>query len=133
MHFIIAILNRNLKKLFFFFSFLSATSIQVELSSNTSLDVTKGPIGSSSTYDELLITHSSIGTSTDEIDSAAPTVEKLTKSVASQMTLAELLDEIDVNQVMESAVRRSSPEAILLQYKVIYKGFEYRLYWLFIK
>jgi len=34
------------------------------------------------------------------------------------MTLAELLDEIDLNQVMESATRRCSPEAILLQYKV---------------
>lgn len=107
------------------FFFLSSTSTQVELSSNTSLDITKGPIGSSSTYDELLITHSSIGTSTDEIGSTTPTIQKSTKSVASQMTLAELLDEIDVNQVMESAVRRSSPEAILLQYKVIYKGFVY--------
>ncbi|XP_012529406.1 telomere-associated protein RIF1 isoform X2 [Monomorium pharaonis] len=75
-------------------------------------------VGSSSVCDELLITHSSIGTNTDEIGCTTPTVQKCTKSVASQMTLAELLDEIDVNQVLESACRRSSAETILLQYKI---------------
>ncbi|KYN11345.1 Telomere-associated protein RIF1 [Trachymyrmex cornetzi] len=94
-----------------------ATS-QEALSSNASLDISKDPTVSSSAIDELLITHSSIGTSTDEVGSTTSTVQKSTKSVASQMTLAELLDEIDLNQVMESAVRRCSPEAILLQYKV---------------
>ncbi|XP_011698033.1 PREDICTED: telomere-associated protein RIF1 isoform X2 [Wasmannia auropunctata] len=90
------------------------TTSQAALSSSTNLDESKGPVGSSSVYDELLITHSSVGTNTDE--SVTPTVQ--TKSVASQMSLAELLDEIDLNQVMESAVRRCSAEAILLQYKV---------------
>ncbi|KYM84449.1 Telomere-associated protein RIF1 [Atta colombica] len=94
------------------------TTSQEALSSNASLDISKDPIVSSSAIDELLITHSSIGTSTDEVGSTTSTVQKSTKSVASQMTLAELLDEIDLNQVMESAVRRCSPEAILLQYKV---------------
>ncbi|XP_024886472.1 telomere-associated protein RIF1-like isoform X2 [Temnothorax curvispinosus] len=87
-------------------------------SSESILDAAKNPARSSSAYDELLITHSSIGTNTNEISSTIPTVETSTKSVASQMSLAELLDEIDVNQVMESAVRRCNPEAILLQYKV---------------
>lgn len=86
--------------------------------SSANLDTSKGPAVSSSACDELLITHSSIGTNTHEINSSTPTVQKSTKSVASQMTLAELLDEIDLNQVMESATRRCSPEAILLQYKV---------------
>ncbi|XP_071567405.1 uncharacterized protein [Temnothorax nylanderi] len=87
-------------------------------SSESILDAAKNPARSSSAYDELLITHSSIGTNTNEIGSTMPTVETSTKSVASQMSLAELLDEIDVNQVMESACRRCNPEAILLQYKV---------------
>jgi hypothetical protein len=34
------------------------------------------------------------------------------------MTLSDLLDEIDVNLVLESAVRRCSPEALLSRYKV---------------
>ncbi|KAG5333581.1 RIF1 protein, partial [Acromyrmex heyeri] len=89
-----------------------------ETSSNASLDISKDPTVSSSAVDDLLITHSSIGTSTDEVGSTTMTVQKSTKSVASQMTLAELLDEIDLNLVMESAIRRCSPEAILLQYKV---------------
>lgn len=102
-------------------SFLSVTSSQVASSSNISLNHAKDLAGPS--CDELLITHSSIGTNTDEMDST-PTVQKSTKSVASQMTLAELLDEIDLNQVMESAVRRCTPEAILLLYKV---NFIYRV------
>ncbi|KYN04288.1 Telomere-associated protein RIF1 [Cyphomyrmex costatus] len=91
---------------------------QVASSSNVSLDTPKDSTVSSSAVNELLITHSSIGTSTDEVGSTTSTIQKSTKSVASQMTLAELLDEIDLNQVMKSAVRRCSPEAILLQYKV---------------
>ncbi|KYQ52784.1 Telomere-associated protein RIF1, partial [Trachymyrmex zeteki] len=94
------------------------TTSQEVLSLNASLDISKDPTVSSSAIDELLITHSSIGTSTDEVGSTTSTVQKSTKSVAAQMSLAELLDEIDLNQVMESAVRRCSPEAILLQYKV---------------
>lgn len=97
---------------------LSGTTSQEVLSLNASLDISKDPTVSSSAIDELLITHSSIGTSTDEVGSTTSTVQKSTKSVAAQMSLAELLDEIDLNQVMESAVRRCSPEAILLQYKV---------------
>lgn len=107
------------KNYVFFFFLISATTSQVALASSANLDVSKDLVESSSTVcDELLITHSSIGTNTDEIGFAPPAVQKLTKSVASQMTLAELLDEIDVNQVMESAARRCTPEAILLQYKV---------------
>lgn len=34
------------------------------------------------------------------------------------MALEDLLDEIDVNLVLESAARRCTPEKILLQYKV---------------
>jgi len=98
--------------------FLSRSTSQEALSSNASLDISKDPTVSSSAIDDLLITHSSVGTSTDEVGSTTSTVQKSTKSVASQMTLAELLDEIDLNQVMESAIRRCSPEAILLQYKV---------------
>lgn len=70
--------------------------------------------------DEPLITHSSIGTSTDDLCSPVSSVNKATKSVGSQMALEELLDEIDINLVLESAIRRCSPEAILSQYKVVY-------------
>lgn len=93
-----------------------ATANQVASSSNANLEASVSA-ESSNAYDELLITHSSVGTNTDEI-AMQPTVQKCTKSVASQMTLAELLDEIDVNQVMESACRRCSAEGIILQYKV---------------
>ncbi|XP_011877045.1 PREDICTED: telomere-associated protein RIF1-like isoform X2 [Vollenhovia emeryi] len=94
------------------------TTSQTTSTSNVSLDARKDPAGVSSVYDELLITHSSIGTNTDEIGSTTPAVKQSTKSVASQMTLAELLDEIDVNLVMESAAKRCNPEAVLLQYKI---------------
>ncbi|EFN73980.1 Telomere-associated protein RIF1 [Camponotus floridanus] len=85
---------------------------------SSSTDTSKSRAKSSNVYEELLITHSSVGTSTEEIGSATPSVQKVTRSVESQMALEELLDEIDVNLVLESAVRRCSPEAILLQYKV---------------
>lgn len=82
------------------------------------MDTTKSRAKSLNAYDELLITHSSVGTSTEELGYATPNVQKVTRSVESQMALEELLDEIDVNLVLESAVRRCSAEAILLQYKV---------------
>lgn len=68
--------------------------------------------------DEPFITHSSIGVGTDEGCSSKPAVEKTTRSVESQMALEDLLDEIDVNVVLESAVRRCNAETILSQYKV---------------
>ncbi|XP_014479812.1 PREDICTED: telomere-associated protein RIF1-like isoform X2 [Dinoponera quadriceps] len=67
---------------------------------------------------EPLITHSSVGVGTDEVYSSEPAVKKVTRSVESQMALEDLLDEIDVNVVLESAVRRCSPESILSQYKM---------------
>lgn len=100
-----------------FYIFYSTVSEVVSFSS-ASMDTPEGHAKSSNVYDELLITHSSVGTNTEETGSATPSVQKVTKSVESQMALAELLDEIDVNLVLESAVRRCSPEAILLQYKV---------------
>ncbi|XP_015438748.1 PREDICTED: telomere-associated protein RIF1-like [Dufourea novaeangliae] len=56
-------------------------------------------------------------TNRDSIYLPKPTVRKSTKSVEAQMALEDLLDEIDVNLVLESAVRRCTPEKILLQYK----------------
>ncbi|KAL6261612.1 hypothetical protein P5V15_006699 [Pogonomyrmex californicus] len=97
---------------------IATTSPTILSSSTSQVDTSKNLAESSNVYDELLITHSSIGTNTDEIGSSTPTTQKVTKSVESQMALADLLDEIDVNLVLESAVRRCSPEAILLQYKV---------------
>ncbi|KAL6423859.1 hypothetical protein ACFW04_010356 [Cataglyphis niger] len=94
------------------------TASEVISSSSASIDTSDSHAKSSNVYDELLITHSSVGTNTEETGSATSNVQKVTKSVESQMALAELLDEIDVNLVLESAVRRCSPEAILLQYKV---------------
>ncbi|KAL0107662.1 hypothetical protein PUN28_014756 [Cardiocondyla obscurior] len=101
------------------FSESIVTTSEVASSSNANLDSTQTdcPAASSSAYDEISITHSSIGTIT-EINSATSANQKSTKSTACQMELADLLDEIDVNLVMESAVRRSSPETILSQYKV---------------
>lgn len=40
------------------------------------------------------------------------------KSVSIQMELGDLLDEIDVNLVLESAARRCSPESLLAQFKL---------------
>lgn len=58
------------------------------------------------------------GISSDSICLSNTGANKATKSVAAQMALEELLDEIDVNLVLESAVRRCSPEKLLLHYKV---------------
>ncbi|KAI4480049.1 hypothetical protein M0804_010410 [Polistes exclamans] len=59
----------------------------------------------------------SIGVCTDPIlCPKSPSVA--TKSVEAQMALEDLLDEIDVNLVMQSAVKRSSPETILGHYKL---------------
>lgn len=80
---------------------------------------------SSNVCNEPIITHSSIGISTDDLYSLE-LVNKSTKSVESQMALEELLDEIDVNLVLESAMRRCSPETILSQYKVKFVRFVYR-------
>jgi len=68
--------------------------------------------------EELHITHSSIGTNTEDDNFVMPTTQKITRSVESQMALEDLLDEIDVNLVLKSAVKRSSPETLLMQYKV---------------
>lgn len=57
-------------------------------------------------------------TSIDSIYLSKTGANKATKSVAAQMALEDLLDEIDVNLVLESAVRRCTPEKLLLQYKV---------------
>lgn len=91
------------------FSFFSATTPS---SSSDNINV------SSIIYDEPLITHSSIGVGTDQVHTSEPAVHKTTRSVESQMDLEDLLDEIDVNVVLESAVRRCNPETILSQYKV---------------
>ncbi|XP_060828353.1 telomere-associated protein RIF1-like isoform X2 [Bombus pascuorum] len=56
-------------------------------------------------------------TSIDSIYLSKAAANKATKSVAAQMALEDLLDEIDVNLVLESAVRRCTPEKLLLQYK----------------
>ncbi|XP_020722031.1 telomere-associated protein RIF1 isoform X2 [Bombus terrestris] len=56
-------------------------------------------------------------TSIDSIYLSKAGANKATKSVAAQMALEDLLDEIDVNLVLESAVRRCTPEKLLLQYK----------------
>ncbi|XP_076766359.1 uncharacterized protein LOC143433108 isoform X2 [Xylocopa sonorina] len=56
-------------------------------------------------------------TSSDSIYSPKAVTNKVTKSVAAQMALEDLLDEIDVNLVLESAARRCTPEKLLMQYK----------------
>lgn len=71
-----------------------------------------------SSSEELHITHSSVGTSTEDDGFVTSSAEKVTRSVESQMALEDLLDEIDVNLVLRSAVKRSTPEALLTQYKV---------------
>lgn len=60
-------------------------------------------------------------TSSDSIYLSKTGVNKATKSVAAQMALEDLLDEIDVNLVLESAARRCTPDKLLIQYKVILK------------
>ncbi|XP_015171634.1 PREDICTED: telomere-associated protein RIF1-like [Polistes dominula] len=59
----------------------------------------------------------SIGVCTDS-DLCPKPSSVATKSVEAQMALEDLLDEIDVNLVMQSAVKRSSPETILGHYKL---------------
>ncbi|KAF7396001.1 hypothetical protein HZH68_010051 [Vespula germanica] len=62
-------------------------------------------------------TTKSVGVCTDSvISSKSPNVA--TKSVEAQMALEDLLDEIDVNLVMQSAVKRSTSESILAHYKM---------------
>lgn len=58
------------------------------------------------------------GTSVSAIESKKVKPQTSSRSVSVQMELADLLDEIDVNQVLESAVRRCTPESIIAQYKV---------------
>lgn len=60
-------------------------------------------------------------TSSDSIYLSKTGVNKATKSVAAQMALEDLLDEIDVNLVLESAARRCTPDKLLIQYKVTLK------------
>ncbi|XP_078033803.1 uncharacterized protein LOC144468301 [Augochlora pura] len=55
--------------------------------------------------------------SKDPLHSLKSTPSKTNKSVEVQTSLADLLDEIDVNVVLESAVRRCTPERILMHYK----------------
>ncbi|XP_076381807.1 uncharacterized protein LOC117222982 isoform X1 [Megalopta genalis] len=55
--------------------------------------------------------------SKDSVYSLKPAPSKINKSVEVQTSLADLLDEIDVNVVLESAVRRCTPERILMHYK----------------
>lgn len=57
-------------------------------------------------------------TGSSSISSTKTEGQKTSRSVAAQMALEDLLDEIDVNLVLESAVRRCTAERILLQYKV---------------
>lgn len=84
---------------------------------SNSIDTSEISPKSSNVSDELLVTHSSTGTNTDDVSFVTP-VSKATKSVESQMALEDLLDEIDINLVLENAIRRCSPDAILSQYKV---------------
>ncbi|XP_076656705.1 uncharacterized protein LOC143361301 [Halictus rubicundus] len=56
-------------------------------------------------------------TSSDSLYSSKPAPSKATKSAEAQTSLEDLLDEIDVNLVLESAVRRCTPEKIFMQYK----------------
>ncbi|XP_053989570.1 telomere-associated protein RIF1-like [Hylaeus volcanicus] len=59
-----------------------------------------------------------VGTCTSEDFICLPRMTaKATKSVSAQMALEDLLDEIDVNLVLESAARRCGPEKLLMQYK----------------
>ena len=58
------------------------------------------------------------GTSMSAIQSKKVKPQTSSRSVAVQMELGDLLDEIDVNQVLESAARRCTPESLLAQYKV---------------
>lgn len=99
---------------------VSVPSAMVTNSTSEATEVTEG--SNSSDSDAISIVHSmkTVGTctSTDSVYLSKTMVNKATKSVGAQMALEDLLDEIDVNLVLESAVRRCTPEKILLQYKV---------------
>lgn len=62
-------------------------------------------------------TTTSVGVCTDPMV-CPQSANVATKSVEAQMALEDLLDEIDVNLVMQSAVKRSTSESILAHYKV---------------
>ncbi|XP_076177307.1 uncharacterized protein LOC143151700 isoform X2 [Ptiloglossa arizonensis] len=98
---------------------VSVPSAMVTNSTSEATEVTEG--SNSSDSDAISIVHSmkTVGTctSTDSVYLSKTMVNKATKSVGAQMALEDLLDEIDVNLVLESAVRRCTPEKILLQYK----------------
>ncbi|CAK9821322.1 Telomere-associated protein RIF1 [Anthophora retusa] len=56
-------------------------------------------------------------TNSDSVYLSKTVTNKASKSVGAQMALEDLLDEIDVNLVLESAARRCTPEKLLIQYK----------------
>ncbi|XP_035740331.1 telomere-associated protein RIF1-like isoform X1 [Vespa mandarinia] len=62
-------------------------------------------------------TTKSVGVCTDSMV-CSQSANVATKSVEAQMALEDLLDEIDVNLVMQSAVKRSTSESILAHYKM---------------
>ena len=66
----------------------------------------------------LLTNEAAEGTHTSAIQSQKIPAHTLSRSVAVQMDLKDLLDEIDVNLVLQSAARRCTPESLLTQYKV---------------
>ncbi|XP_012137568.1 uncharacterized protein LOC100880674 isoform X2 [Megachile rotundata] len=87
------------------------SAVALEPLGNLSFAATSGAsVGSSAKPTETC-------TANNSVCSHKPEVQKTTRSVAAQMALEDLLDEIDVNLVLESAVRRCTPERILLQYK----------------
>lgn len=100
---------------------ISVSGITIDPSS---CSVLADPSSSSQTSTILLSPDSyptakvSVATSTDSLR------KPLTKSVGSQTTLEELLDEIDVQLVLRSAVKRSSAETLLEQFKV-FNGIEW--------
>ena len=111
----------NIPFFFFFFFFfrqnvnvpsIVVTSIPESITENSNAFIR------STTLTTQATTNATTGISSDSIYLSKTGANKATKSVAAQMALEELLDEIDVNLVLESAVRRSSPEKLLLHYKV---------------
>ncbi|XP_043494330.1 telomere-associated protein RIF1-like isoform X2 [Polistes fuscatus] len=98
----------------------SITNININPSITEPSDINvssqKSPIIEISMVDPNHTTRS-IGVCTDPILCPKPP-SVATKSVEAQMALEDLLDEIDVNLVMQSAVKRSSPETILGHYKL---------------
>lgn len=108
--------------LFFFFRQIINIPISPKIITSTSEN-----IGNSTPFVRSAIssvqTTKTVGTctSSDSIYLSKTGVNKATKSVAAQMALEDLLDEIDVNLVLESAARRCTPDKLLIQYKVILK------------